>query len=181
MSQIMISGSDNLDKSYLARCLKSLKDWGAPLEGWYCLEVIDVREDDPEAPLWTCELCGCDRVRFVHVMDNPLYFEPVRVGCICAGIMEGNILAAEERERQMRNRAKRRRNFVTKQWRQNWRGCWYRMYRKKALTIMKRDDGSYIVSAGDSLARTYKGRPIRDFCSAVYAAFDLADPKVRPR
>ena len=74
------------------------------MERWYCLEVIDVREDDPEAPLWTCELCGCDRVRFVHVMDNPLYFEPVRVGCICAGIMEGNILAAEERERQMRNR-----------------------------------------------------------------------------
>ena len=181
MSQILISGADNLDKRYLARCLKALKEWGAPLERWYCLEVIDVREDDPEAPLWTCELCGCDRVRFVHVMDNPLYFEPVRVGCICAGIMEGNILAAEERERQMRNRAKRRRNFVKKQWKRSWRGSWSRTYRRKLLTIMKRDDGSYFVIVGGRQTRTYRDKPIRDFYSAVNAAFDLADPKVKAR
>ncbi len=181
MSQLMISGADNLDKRYLARCLKVLKEWGAPPEGWYCIEVIDVREDDPDAPLWTCELCGCERVRFVHVMDNPLYFEHVRVGCICAGIMEGDILAAEERERQMRNRAKRRRNFARKQWKQNWRGSWSRTYRKKEMTIMRLGDGSYFVMTGGRQTRAYRGKPITDFYSAVYAAFDLVDPKVRPK
>ena len=181
MSRMLISGADNLDKRYLARCLKALKDWGAPLEGWYCLDVIDVREDDHDAPLWTCELCGCDRVRFVHVMDNPLYFEPVRVGCICAGVMEGNILAAEERERRVRNRAKRRWNFAKKPWKRNWRGDWFRTYRKKSMSIAKRSDGTYAVMVGGNVALAYRDKPIVDFYSAVYAAFDLADPKVKSR
>ena len=60
MSTSIINGSEGLDKRYLARCLRSLKEWGAPLEGWYFLEVIDMREDDEDAELWTCELCGCD-------------------------------------------------------------------------------------------------------------------------
>lgn len=176
MSTRMINGSEGLDKRYLARCLRSLKEWGAPLEGWYCLEVIDMREDDEDAELWTCELCGCDKVRFVHVMDNPLYFEPVRVGCICAGIMEGDILAAEERERQMRNRARRRRSFLKHKWQHSAWNVWYRRYRKQELMIIDHN-GSFAVHAGGKVALTYKGRTIRDFYSALYAAFDLADPK----
>ena len=86
--------------------------------GWYCADVVDVREDDPEAPLSECELCGCGNVRYEHIMEHEEYFEPVTVGCICAGIMEGDILKAKERERLMRNRAKRRRNFVRKAWKQ---------------------------------------------------------------
>ena len=176
MSEFNINGSEGLDKRYLARCLKALKAWGAPLEGWYCIEVVDVREDDEDAPLWTCELCGCDKVRFIHVMDNPLYFEPVRVGCICAGIMEGDILAAEERERRMRNRASRRRSFLKHRWQHSARNVWYRTYRKKSLMIVDHD-GQFAVHAGSKVATRHEGKPIRDFYSAIYAAFDLADPK----
>ena len=53
---------------YLAKCQKRLKEWRAPLDGWYCKKIIDVREDDEEAPLATCELCDCSKVRFIHVM-----------------------------------------------------------------------------------------------------------------
>lgn len=49
---------DGMDKSYFARCQKILREWGAPLSGWHCQGVYDVREDDMEAPLHTCELCG---------------------------------------------------------------------------------------------------------------------------
>lgn len=176
MSEMMINGSEGLDKKYLARCLKTLNEWGAPLTGWYCIDVVDVREEDYDAELWTCELCGCDKVRFIHVMDNDLYFEPVRVGCICAGIMEGDILAAEERERQMRNRASRRRTFVKHKWQQSARNIWYRTYRRQELMITEYG-GAYSVHAGPRTATRYKGKPIRDLYSAIYAAFDLADPK----
>ena len=107
-------------------------------------------------------------------MQHEQYFEPVTVGCICAGIMEGDILRARERERLMRNRAKRRRNFVSKAWRQSDR-CYYRQYRGQFVSIIDHH-GSYAVHAGGKVELTYKGKVIRDFLSATYAAFDLADP-----
>ena len=60
------------DKIYLARCLRQLKEWGAPLDGWYCTGIIDVHEDDYDAPLSACELCGCVHVRYEHVMENDI-------------------------------------------------------------------------------------------------------------
>lgn len=111
-----------IDSAYVRRCQKRLQEWGAPLSGWYCDYIYDVadEEEDPDhIDLFTCELCGCSQVRFVHVMRHDEYFETVSVGCICAGIMEGDILAARERERLMKNRAKRKRNFPNRQWRKN--------------------------------------------------------------
>ena len=163
------------DKAYYARCIRQLKEWGAPVTGWRCVDIIDVREDDYDAPLSECELCGCAHVRYEHVMDNDLYFEPVTVGCICAGIMEGDILAAEEREHQMRNRSKRKRNFLKHEWRHEWRGLWHRTYRGREVQI-RESGGRYSVHAGNKATNRYKGKPIMDFYSAIYAAFEIADP-----
>ena len=175
MGRSMKNDGDRRDRMYYARCINELKKWGAPLDGWRCIDVEDVREDDCEAELFECELCGCSSVRFIHVMDHELYFEEVRVGCICAGIMEGDILKAEERERQMRNRANRRRSFVKHKWKPVRPGQWVRSYRNKFLRIWTTDNG-YLVFADTRMTRSYKGKPIRDFYSAIYAAFDLADP-----
>ena len=171
----VFTNADSADKKHYARCIQRLKEWRAPLSGWYCTAIIDVREDDPEAPLSSCELCDCCFVRYEHVMEHDLYFEPVTVGCICAGIMEDNVLKAQERERLMRNRSKRRRNFVRRTWKRNGDCLWYRQYRKKQLVIFKGSSG-YSVSVGRTTVWKYKGRPILDFLSAMYAAFDLADP-----
>ena len=90
-----------IDSAYVRRCQKRLQEWGAPLSGWYCdyiYDVADEEEDSDHIELFTCELCDCTQVRFVHVMRHDEYFETVSVGCICAGIMEGDILAARERD-----------------------------------------------------------------------------------
>lgn len=169
--------ADIPDECYLARCQKRLKEWGAPLDGWYCLEIKDIREDDPEADLAVCELCGCDRVRFVHVMMNDLYFEPVEVGCICAGIMEGDILAAKERERLMRNRAARKRTFMKKEWGRTEHG-WYLKYHHEEIRIGRRKSNpeQLGVKYQGRVLWTYKGKPITNFLSAVHASFNLVDP-----
>ncbi len=81
-----------IDSAYVRRCQKRLQEWGAPLSGWYCdyiYDVADEEEDSDHIELFTCELCDCTQVRFVHVMRHDEYFETVSVGCICAGIMEG--------------------------------------------------------------------------------------------
>lgn len=102
---------ENHIEKYVARCLKRLKSWSAPLDGWNCEEVIDTGD-----AYETCELCGCPSVRYIHVMHHDDYFESVEVGCICAGIMEGDVIAAKERERKIKNRKNRKRTFIEKAW-----------------------------------------------------------------
>ena len=59
------NGVDIRDKAYYARCIRQLKEWGAPLDGWRCTKVIDVKEDGYEIgcfdDLFECELCGCTK------------------------------------------------------------------------------------------------------------------------
>lgn len=171
-----INGVEQLDKRYLNKCLKTLESWGAPLDCWVCTKVEDIREDDPDCPLSECELCFCDKVRYRHYMEHELYFEPVIVGCICAGILEGDILKAKNRERLMRNRSKRRKNFIKRKWKETLWGAYTRTYKGKSLMITE-SAGGYIVNVGSVSVSTYKDKKIKNMLSAMYAAFDLADPQ----
>lgn len=105
-----------IDSAYVRRCQKRLQEWGAPSPAGIVIifTMWQMKRQIPITSTWfTCELCDCSQVRFVHVMRHDEYFETVSVGCICAGIMEGDILAAREREPLMKNRANRKRNFLT--------------------------------------------------------------------
>lgn len=62
-----------IDSAYVRRCQKRLQEWGAPLSGWYCDYIYDVADEDEDSDhieLFTCELCDCTQVRFVHVMRH---------------------------------------------------------------------------------------------------------------
>jgi hypothetical protein len=170
------------DSAYVRRCLKRLKDWGAPLDRWTCVEIHDVADQDAEVPeFFTCELCDCQKVRFVHVMRHENYFEDVSVGCICAGIMEGDILAAKERDNAMKNRARRKQRFLQRKWKQSWHGCYRTKYRGTSVLI-KRSEGNrdrFHVCADGIDCWSYKGKPITNFLSAVHAAFEIVDPVAR--
>ena len=171
---------EEYSEQYKARCIKRLKEWGAPLEGWYCVRMYDVADED-EAPedvvLSACELCDCASVRYVHVMQNKDYFEDVNVGCICAGIMEGNILAAKGRDNELKNRARRKWNFPKRKWHKTYDGSLWITYRGQAIYINRSPYGSnYGVRCGNQSVWKYKGKPIDNLLSATYAAFELADP-----
>jgi hypothetical protein len=56
-----------------------------------------------------------------------------------------------------------------------WGNTYKRTYKKKDLYITA-IGSTYKVSVGSDVATIYKGKPIRSFFSAMYAAFDLADP-----
>jgi len=172
---------DEINTTYIARCHRQLKKWNAPMNNWYCVDVIDIEEDSSSNGLITCELCGCARVRFVHVMQHDEYFEDISVGCICAGIMEGDILAARERERLMKNRAKRKSNFPHRKWKENhyggyslkYQGIWVNIHRSKF------NQNQYGVSCNGNTVWKHKDKPITSFLAAAYAAFDLVDPAER--
>ena len=109
-------------------------------------------------------------------MRHNEYFETVSVGCICAGIMEGDILAARERERLMKNRAKRKRNFPRRQWRKNWYGNYQLTYQGRKVFINNKGSNRYSVYVDGKTSWSYKGKSLDNFVSAAYAAFELADP-----
>ncbi|MDD4297288.1 MAG: hypothetical protein PHC69_10090 [Ruminiclostridium sp.] len=174
---------ESFSQSYKARCIKRLNGWNAPLSGWECIYMYDVVEDSYESEdtiLFTCELCDCSQVRYVHVMHHKKYFEDISVGCICAGIMEGNILAAKKREREMKNRAKRKANYLKREWQWSFNGNRTIIYKNRRLTIIssKFNKGGFGIICDGRSIWSYKGKRIMNHLTAVHAAFDLIDPPI---
>jgi len=96
---------------YSQRCIAKLESIGAPRDGWVCEEVITMPEPD-----FVCELCGYDRIRYVHVMVHPQWPDKFSVGCVCDGTMSNDLLAAKERDDEAKRRENRRKVFMKKQW-----------------------------------------------------------------
>lgn len=90
---------------------------GIPHRGWECVDVIDLKPGDhePYDPA-TCEMCGNESLRFVHVMEHPEYLGGLEVGCVCAEKMCKDY-DGQARERRLVNRAKRRAKWLTREWR----------------------------------------------------------------
>ena len=162
------------NQAYLARCLNTLRDWGAPLADWICADVIDY--SGPAGALATCELCGCQKVRFIHVMKHPAYPKRFEVGCICSSIMSGDELAAKNRDRLMANRAKRRTTFIRKPWRQLANGNWHQQYKGHTIFANRLRSGCLSINVDGSCYYTWRDAPITSASQARYAVFDIIDP-----
>lgn len=165
------------DEKYKARCLRALKESGLPLEGWFCEWVEDMDEPDE-----VCELCGCSRVRFLHHMRHPAVADSIAVGCLCDGIMSGDVLGAVEREREVQNRAKRKQNFIHGKWTREYIGSavtrWKKKLRNGSVCLIRQDsDGRYAVWHGGRWCYRCRGKPITTFAQAASALFTVNDPK----
>lgn len=80
---------------------------GVPKKGWVCVDIEDLGE-----PSAVCEMCESSTIRFVHYMENDRYDDALRCGCVCAGNMENDLVAAERREQGMRSRASKRKRWA---------------------------------------------------------------------
>lgn len=84
---------------------------GVPHKGWRCVDIEELEEQDH-----LCEMCEARLVRFVHVMEHAGYDEVLRVGCVCAGHMEEDLLGARKRETAYRNDRSRRSRWLRRRW-----------------------------------------------------------------
>lgn len=78
---------------------RGLGKWGqatVPKTGWVCTFVHDLGE-----PSAICEMCEVMVIRYVHHMKHPEYPVTLLCGCICAGYMEEDVVAAIKRHRSM--------------------------------------------------------------------------------
>lgn len=85
---------------------------GVPHKGWRC---VDVEERPAQDHL--CEMCEARFVRFVHVMRHEAYEGELRVGCVCAGHMEGDAAVARHREARFKLGLSRRSRWLARSWR----------------------------------------------------------------
>jgi len=142
---------------------------GVPHLGWQCVDIEDLGE-----LLQECEMCETQSIRYVHYMEHPSYPKVLKVGCVCAGNMEGNRAAADGREAEMRSRAGKRTRWLSRRWRVSEKGNhWIRAdgYR---VTVYKRGAGwaATVSDVNDSFvehSRTHYAT--RDL--AKLAAFDF--------
>lgn len=93
-------------------CMSYLWDKpGVPRKDWRCVNVIDLRADGgspDETDYATCEMCGNEKIRYVHIMEHDEYDEELQVGCVCAEKMSGDYVNPKKRQSELQNRAARR-------------------------------------------------------------------------
>lgn len=109
-----------------------------PRKGWRCVDVIDVCPDDEQFTVReyeTCEMCGNHPIRYVHVMEHDDYEEELRVGCVCAEHMTDDYVNPKARETRLRNKAQRKRNWLSLKWKTSKKGNPYLKKDGMILTI----------------------------------------------
>jgi hypothetical protein len=156
---------------YYAKCQRMLEELGAPVSGWECSTV-----SDNETASFTCELCGCKGVRYIHVMKHPEYLDELSVGCICAGVMEGDILEAEKRAREAKNKSKRKSYYLKKQWVAVSENQWKLTYKKLPLVIERRifcGHEYYILEIDGDGFHWKDNRRMTSFLTAQHYTFNL--------
>ena len=98
---------------------------GVPHKGWDCVDVVDLRADGgpaDETDYATCQMCGNEKIRYVHVMTHPDLAENLEVGCVCAEKMSNDYEGPKRREAKLRNRAVRRKRWRQRKWRVSAKG-----------------------------------------------------------
>ena len=93
---------------------------GVPHRGWKLLDVVDLRAgceaiEEPEYAV--CQMCGNEKIRYIHIMAHPEYKIPLEVGCICAEKMSGDYKTHKRMEAELRKRAAKRKGWLTRKWR----------------------------------------------------------------
>lgn len=84
------------------------------------MDVYDVSPEGAsaeETDYATCEMCGQERVRFVHVVEHDDYPGKLNVGCVCAEKMSGDYVNPRHQEAKLKSKAIRKGKWLTRKWR----------------------------------------------------------------
>lgn len=156
---------------------------GIPHRGWkYDIEnpIIDVAGEDP-GNYQTCEMCGNERVRYIHVMTHPDFSRPLHVGCICAEKMTQDYTNPRRYEANFKNKQKRKITFMKKEWTRNRKGNSVIKYKGKIITIMQSRYNTWqygVIFDGKGYWKNQKTNLPLSYEDAKQLSFELVDATV---
>jgi hypothetical protein len=86
---------------------------GEPQPDWRVIDVIDSAESGiQQSEFPSCEQCGKERIRFVHVLEHNFTGENRRVGSECSQLLTSNSVMVAHLERVAHNTAASKARFL---------------------------------------------------------------------
>ena len=140
---------------------------GIPHKGWSCTHVDDLGE-----PTQICDMCEASQVRYVHYMKHPKLEKEFAVGRVCASHMEGNYTAANAREKMMRNRAVKKKRWLTRKWKTSNKGNPFIKDDGYVVSIFPKDKGWCYSMKVDGSDKPIYSKAYDSEEQAKFAAFD---------
>jgi hypothetical protein len=141
---------------------------GVPHKGWTCVDIEDLGEPSAE-----CEMCESQEIRYAHHMEHPAYPRILKVGCVCAGHMEGDLSASRARESMARSRSGKRKRWIARAWKLSARGNPYVQTDGFRVTVYPRGGGwACTVAAVDDSIVAHSRQNYDSQNEAKLAAFD---------
>jgi hypothetical protein len=113
---------------------------GIPHKGWTLQDTYDVREDgqsEAETEYETCMMCNNERIRYVHVLTHKNVNKEFRVGRICAEKMTNDYVNPKRLEKELKSKAKKRIQWLKKDWNISQNGNYYLNYEQHHLLIYR--------------------------------------------
>ncbi|WP_246736005.1 hypothetical protein [Enterovirga aerilata] len=118
-------------------------------------------------------MCESAEVRFVHYMQHPEYPDVLGVGCVCAERMEEDYTRPRERERRLKNVARRRAAWRGREWHRSAKGNPYVNVNGFNLTLYEAARGWRVSVANRATGASQKGKKLfPDLAAAQAAAFE---------
>ncbi|MCC8125909.1 MAG: hypothetical protein LIO92_00705 [Clostridiales bacterium] len=152
---------------------------GIPHKGWTEIGMEDLGEEtEPGEDIQyeQCEMCGNEKIRYIHILTHPDVPHEMRVGCVCAEKMTVDYENPDARERDLRNRVNRKKNFMKQEWRRKPdTGNYTLRYKGDQITIVRSRYGSWGVVYMGEWRWDYHGKKITDLNTAKLVAFNLFD------
>lgn len=149
-----------------------------PHKGWEYVGIEDLGEDafsGEEIEYEQCEMCGHEKIRYVHILKHPEVFGEFRVGCDCASKMTENYRDPAINERDLKNRTNRRQNFLKQVWRRTEKGNLTLRYKGENITIARSKYDNWGVVFQGEWRWDYHGKKMSNIDEAKLVAFDLFD------
>jgi len=145
---------------------------GIPHKGWRCIGIEDLGDGlgpGERIDYSSCQMCGQEKIRYVHLMEHNDYPTGLNVGCICSGKMQDDIHEAKIRESNMKNRSSRRINWLTRKWRHSAKGNDYLNIKNYNLGVFQNNFGGWGYRIGNKFSES-SSFPTED--AAKLALFD---------
>ena len=132
---------------------------GIPHRGWTLEDVYDVRADGQsvnDAEYETCQMCGNERIRFVHVVSHSDMDHQLSVGCVCSEKMTNDYINPKRLEKELKKKATRRNNWAKKNWRISEKGNYFLKTRGHFLLIYRdKKTGKFRLKIDEDFDRKY--------------------------
>ena len=142
-----------------------------PHKGWMFIDIEDVGEFYEQ-----CEMCGQEKIRFVHILKHHEYPFEIRVGCDCASKMLNDYINPQKREREFKNKLNRFKTFSKIKWSHNGiKNTYSAKYKGEYITIIKSRYGNYGIVFQNEWYWKFNGETVRDFDTALKFAFSIFD------